>query len=74
MIPRCLKKMLSFNDQNSSSPNDQNVIIVNDENSPITKREFHASFLEIYNEKLFDLLSETTNEPIVAKGNICYLI
>lgn len=33
--------------------------------------EISASFIEIYNEKVYDLLGENTNEPIVAKGMNC---
>ncbi|XP_055843366.1 kinesin-like protein Nod [Episyrphus balteatus] len=34
----------------------------------LNKSEISASFIEIYSEKVFDLLSETPSEPIIARG------
>lgn len=34
------------------------------------KTDISASFIEIYNERVYDLLGENTNEPIVAKGKL----
>ena len=41
-----------------------------DENLPacVEQTEFAASFIEIYNEKAYDLLADNCTEPIVARG------
>lgn len=57
VIPRCLKEI--FNNEDDRE---------NDNNAPTIKRELFASFIEIYNEKVYDLLAENSSEPIVAKG------
>ena len=36
----------------------------------MNKIEVSASFIEIYSEKVFDLLSETPSEPIIARGEL----
>lgn len=32
--------------------------------------DISASFIEIYNERVFDLLAENPKDPIVAKGKL----
>ncbi|XP_075155137.1 no distributive disjunction [Haematobia irritans] len=60
VIPRCLKEI--FNVKKSQQPTDEG------SDSDHDKRELSASFIEIYNEKVYDLLGENANEPIIAKG------
>lgn len=62
VIPRCLREMFLTSEENSE----------NLENSS-KHVDISASFIEIYNEKVYDLLGNNTNEPIVAKG-MCVLI
>ncbi|XP_065365872.1 kinesin-like protein Nod [Calliphora vicina] len=63
VIPRCLKEIFSSIDVSTEKQADNQNL-----NSPSKKVEISASFIEIYNEKVYDLLGENTNEPIVAKG------
>ncbi|XP_020717152.1 kinesin-like protein Nod isoform X3 [Ceratitis capitata] len=60
IIPRCLSEILNLVG-NAASVSDIN----SDQQS---SSEISASFIEIYNEKVFDLLSENTTEPIVSRG------
>lgn len=41
--------------------------------NPENETTVEISFLEIYNEKIFDLLSDKTDEPINTKGMQCLL-
>ncbi|KNC24230.1 Kinesin-like protein Nod [Lucilia cuprina] len=63
VIPRCLKEIFSSADLISESEENEQIV-----NNSSTKMEILASFIEIYNEKVYDLLGENTNEPIIAKG------
>lgn len=36
---------------------------------PKNETTIEISFFEIYNEKVFDLLSDKTDEPIITKGS-----
>ncbi|XP_067634548.1 kinesin-like protein Nod isoform X2 [Eurosta solidaginis] len=54
IIPRCFSEILS------SDPNA--------ETDKANKVGIYASFIEIYNEKVFDLLSDNTTEPIISRG------
>lgn len=58
VVPRVLKEIFSAETQDKD----------NTENEPVFKREISASFIEIYNEKVYDLLAENSSEPIIAKG------
>ncbi|KAM7346418.1 no distributive disjunction isoform 1-T3 [Cochliomyia hominivorax] len=63
VIPRCLNEIFSTTDVNTKSKEN------NENGSSLSqKMEISASFIEIYNEKVYDLLSENINEPIIAKG------
>lgn len=57
VIPRCLKEMFSTSPENSENRDNSSELL-----------EISASFIEIYNEKVYDLLGDKTSEPIVAKG------
>ncbi|XP_011183412.2 kinesin-like protein Nod [Zeugodacus cucurbitae] len=54
IIPRCLKEMLNTPEKDDSE-------------NPLRLVEIYASFIEIYNEKVFDLLSDKTTEPISSR-------
>ncbi|TMW53990.1 hypothetical protein DOY81_000922 [Sarcophaga bullata] len=57
VIPRCLREMFLKTEENSENQ------------ETLSKHvDIKASFIEIYNEKVYDLLGNNTNEPIVAKG------
>nr|XP_014086071.2 kinesin-like protein Nod [Bactrocera oleae] len=56
IIPRCLREILITSvDENKSE-------------SHLGSIEINASFIEIYNEKVFDLLSDKSTEPISSRG------
>ncbi|XP_018804906.1 PREDICTED: kinesin-like protein Nod isoform X1 [Bactrocera latifrons] len=55
IIPRCLREILSTSLNNTSE-------------SHLGSIELNASFIEIYNEKVFDLLSDKTTDPISSRG------
>ncbi|XP_054730832.1 kinesin-like protein Nod isoform X2 [Anastrepha obliqua] len=57
IIPRCLLEILQTDVLGPESSFSSEVTV-----------EIYASFIEIYNEKVFDLLSENTNVPIIARG------
>lgn len=60
MIPRCLREIFS---EEAETPTEDTVAF-----GPSNKRQLSASFIEIYNEKVYDLLAENATDPIVAKG------
>lgn len=55
IIPRCLREILNTS---------LNEVL----ESHLRRIEIYASFIEIYNEKVFDLLSDKTTEPICSRG------
>lgn len=57
VIPRCLREMFLTSEENSEN-----------QDSSSKHVDISASFIEIYNEKVYDLLGNNTTEPIVAKG------
>ncbi|XP_053948124.1 kinesin-like protein Nod [Anastrepha ludens] len=57
IIPRCLLEILQTDVLGPESSFSSEVPV-----------QIYASFIEIYNEKVFDLLSENTNVPIIARG------
>ncbi|XP_061391925.1 kinesin-like protein Nod [Musca vetustissima] len=61
VVPRVLKEIFSDEAQNICDAENQRT-------PPAVKREISASFIEIYNEKVYDLLAENASEPIIAKG------
>ncbi|XP_013097756.2 kinesin-like protein Nod [Stomoxys calcitrans] len=60
VIPRCLKEMFTIEENQIASETNTNF--------PTEKKVLSVSFIEIYNEKVYDLLAENVNEPIIAKG------
>ncbi|XP_050332012.1 kinesin-like protein Nod [Bactrocera neohumeralis] len=58
IIPRCLKEILNTSLNNTSK-------------SHLGSIELNASFIEIYNEKVFDLLSDKSMDPISSRGYKC---
>ncbi|XP_073828803.1 no distributive disjunction [Musca autumnalis] len=61
VVPRVLKEI--FSDETEDKSNAEN-----NEAFPAVTREITASFIEIYNEKVYDLLADNASEPIIAKG------
>lgn len=55
IIPRCLREIL-------------NTSLNNTLESHLRPIELNASFIEIYNEKVFDLLSDKSTDPISSRG------
>lgn len=59
IVPRVLANLFT---RASSSADDE-------QNTPTTTTQIYVSFVEIYNERVFDLLSEQSSDPVNTKGH-----